>query len=198
MKQNLLPLVLGCLLAARGAEGNPMNTATIHAQLEQAAASERHWKPDEVEIHELPEIQLPACAFFVVSHKVLPMAFPANYAVLGEGQLVSDTDPEAAAKIFAACDSRSPSSAGAWAEVLARFHPDVAPGTVLYEKDRAPTAVKRLEAAGKSFTPPSLSPGQDGFTVQFFLMNYETSVLSNVEATRQADGKVVVQKTKAF
>lgn len=197
MKRTVLPLVLGWILTTRGAEGNPMNAATIQSQLEQAAATERHWKPGEFEIQESSEIQLPSCTFFTATHNTLPMAFPANYAVLGNGQIVSDVDPEAAAKIFAACDSRSPSSAGAWAEVLARFHPEVAPGTVLYEKDQAPTAVKRLQAGGTSFAPPSLSPGKDTFTVKFFLMNFETSVLSQVKATRRADGTLEVTKTKA-
>jgi hypothetical protein len=175
-----------------------MNASTVQSQIEQAAQSEHQWKPGDVNVQELAAIQMPPCAFFAASHKVIPTSFPANYAVLGDGQIVSDADPKAADKIFSACGAGAKPSAGSWAEVLARFHPQVMPGTVLYEKDKAPTAVSKLEAAGGKFAPPAFAPGKEGSELSFYLMNYESSRLYKVQATRKPDGSVEVKKAKAF
>ena len=106
-------------------------------------------------------------------------------------------DVQAAARILDACGGQGNAPAAGWAEVVARYHPDVAPGTVLYEKERAKTAVGRLEAAGGHFEPPSLTADKDETTVRFFLMNYETGILSEVRAARRADGTLSVSKKRA-
>ena len=184
------------LVTGTGIAGETAMTNDVRATVEQAVQADLGWNRDEVSIVELTSFQMPPCRFLNVVNKSTKDPVGVNYAVLPGGQLVSSADKEAAARILDACAGQAKPAAAAWAEVLARFHPDVAPGTVVLAKERPAGLIQRLEAAGKTFAPPSIATGKDGDTVRFYLMNYESGILYEVTANRQQDGTLKVTRTK--
>jgi hypothetical protein len=170
----------------------------IRTKVHKAVQAEHGWNSEEVQLVELTGLELPPCRFYNVVRKGSKDPFGLDYAVLPDGSLISSAEEEAAARILTACAGRSQPSAAAWAEVLARFHPDVGPGTVLRDAAQASAAVERLRAGGQGFEPPALGTAGGEVTVRFYLMDYESGVLSQVTATRRGDGTVEVSKAKAF
>ena len=174
-----------------------MTTETMRAAVERAVKTEHGWEPGDIEIKEPERIRMPPCSFFSVTHKVRPVHSALNYAVLPDGGVVSRREKDAATKIFAACAAETGASAGSWAEVLARFHPEVGPGTVVYDQALVQEVFEPVEAAGKRFSPPAFVSGASDRTVEFYLMNYETAVLYEVRVVRKQNGQLQVTKTKA-
>jgi hypothetical protein len=198
MRRALLPAIAGLSLISGVAGGQAVKTDTVVSQVERAVEAQHGWKSDEVLIQEVAQIRMPPCGFFSVSHKTLRMHDALQYAVLGDGRVLSLKDKDAAAQILSACGAGTKPSADAWAEVVARFHPGLGGiGSVVYDRTQAQIAVGRLEAAGKSFAPPSLTSSGGKVQVQFYLMNYETGILYLVTAVRGSDGALSVEKAKA-
>ncbi len=199
MRRSGLPLiVLACMMAAC-AQSDPTEIATsmtddTQAKVASKAQAEQQWQPDDVVVEPLDGLSANGCSLYAASHRTQPMSYTPSYAVLGDGQVVSESDQDAARRILDACGAQA--GAGLWAEIVARFHPDAAPGTVLYEAKAAQIAVQKAAQAGHPFSEPAFAPGPDK-TVEFYLMNFESGHLYRVKATRRGDGAIEVAKTRA-
>ena len=173
-----------------------MTTSTAEARVKYAVRADTGWAPDEFEVRAIEAISLAPCAFFSVTHEERPIHAAASYALLPDGSVVSRRDDDAATRILSACGDAD-ATAGSWAEVLARFHPAVAPGMVLYDAAIAQEALAPVIASGKKFAPPSLVRKAIGTAVRFFLLNVETGTVYEVRAARKPDGRLEVTKEKA-
>jgi hypothetical protein len=170
----------------------------VQDKIAQAAQAEHGWASNEVQVSEVPQIRTPSCSFFTVSHKVRPLAYRANYAVLPDGQVFGMlTDKEAASQIVKVCAGPQ-AGAGWWAEIVARFDPAFGNGLVLHNEEQDPRVIRRMQAEGKTFAPPAFVSEQQPVTVAFYLMEYESNILFHVTVTQQADGTFEVSKTEVF
>lgn len=164
------------------------------AQVASRAQAEQDWQAGDVVVERLASLDADGCAVYEASHKTLPASHAPSYAVLGDGRIVSESDDDGARLILDTCGEAA--DARYWAEVLARFHREVAPGRVLYDADEAGVAVRKATAAGHPFHAPAFAPA-DGKVVEFFLMNFESSQLYRIKAGRAGDGTFNVSKERA-
>jgi hypothetical protein len=176
--------------SSHAAEGVAPVDNDAEAKVSQLAQAEHRWQASDTVVQRLARLNAGKCAFFVVSHRRAPQSHDPNYALLPDGDVVSESDPLAASRILDACGS--PPDAGTWAEVIVRFHPDAAPGKVLYDAKDAPVAAQRAAKAGHRVSPPAFS--NNSRTVEFFSMNFESSRLYRIQATRRDDGRIEVVK----
>jgi hypothetical protein len=178
-------------------KGAPMDIQ-VQDKIAQAAQAEHGWSSNEVQVSEVPKIRTPSCSFFTVSHKVRPLSYRLNYALLPDGQVLGlSTGEEAAARILEACGA--PEATPGWsAEIIARFHPEFGAGLVLHDEEQDPRVIRRMKAAGKTFAAPAFVPGEYGGTLTFYLMEYESNILYQATVTRQADGALHVSKAEVF
>ena len=160
------------------------------AKVSQLAQSEHRWQASDTVVQCLARLSAGKCSFFVVSHRRAPQSHNPNYALLPDGDVVSESDPLAATKILNACGSQA--DAALWAEVIARFHPEAAPGTVLYDAKDARIAAEKAAASGHPVRPPAFSISSS--SVEFFSMNFESLKLYRIQATRRDDGSIEVDK----
>ncbi|HEY0682028.1 MAG TPA: hypothetical protein VGD45_06840 [Steroidobacter sp.] len=160
------------------------------AKVSQLAQAEYRWQASDTVVERLDRLTAGNCAFFVVSHRRAPQSHDPSYALLPGDEVVSESDPSAASKILDACGSQS--DAGIWAEVIARFHPQAGRGKVLYDAKEARVAAERAAKSGHRVSPPAFSNNRH--TVEFFSMNFETSKLYRIRATRRDDGSIAVEK----
>ncbi|MCK6551235.1 hypothetical protein L6R52_35700 [Myxococcota bacterium] len=154
--------------------------------VKRAAAAENRWKESDVVVRPLDRIELPPCRFYAV-HDATEPGPASTYALLPDGKVVGQSDRRALDAIFAACAPRA-ASASTWAELVARFHPDVAPGDVI---DRAEPPL----GAGD---PPSAvdAPVITDGKLRFHLKNRETQAHFVVTAVVGDRGVASVTKTK--
>jgi len=163
--------------------------ATSENEIRRVAAGEQDLRAEELAVAPLAEIDLPSCEFFVVSHKTRPM--PAStYALLPSGAVVSQSNKDAVKEILAACDARRATPAS-WAELLARFHWELAPGIVVHAAE-PPLSVGKEPPP---FAPPRFVDGPRT-TLRFMLKNPETMKLYEVSAVLHGGQVVTVAKVK--
>lgn len=156
------------------------------AKVRRAVIEEKKWSDRDFDLAPL-RLEIPKCRFFSATHKTRPIALAPVYGLLSDGTVVTQSDQSAVEKILAACDSKN-ISASNWAELLARFHWDVAPGTVLYASE--PPLVEG--EAPKRIAPPKLENSE----LRFSLRNPETQRLYEIIATIR-DGKLSSVSKKA-
>lgn len=160
-------------------------------EIRQVAAREHDRREDELDVVPLSAIDLPSCRFFVVSHKTRPIHPAATYALLSSGAVVSQTNESALKEILAACDARQATPAS-WAELLARFHWELAPGSVLHASEPPLSAAEEK----RPFAPPRFIDGPRT-TLRFMLKNRETMKLYDVSAVLHGGQVLSVSKVKA-
>lgn len=160
------------------------------AKVSQLAQSEHRWQASDTVVQRLARLSAGKCSFFVVSHRRAPQSHDPNYALLPDGSVVSESDPLAATKILDVCGSQT--DAAMWAEVIVRFHPQAAPGKVLYDAKDARIAAEKASKSGQPVRAPAFS--NNSRTVEFFSMNFESSKLYRIQATRRDDGSIEVDK----
>jgi hypothetical protein len=165
--------------------------AAAEAKVAQLAQTEHRWQASDTVVQRLERLSAGQCAFFVASHRRAPRSHDPNYAVLPDGQVISESDPQAASKILSACGTQP--DAATWAEVIVRFHRAAAPGKVLYDAKEARVAADKAAKAGHPVRPPAFS--SEAQTVEFFSMNFESSKLYRIRATRRDDGSIDVTKS---
>src|SRR5688572_13451740 len=124
-----LTAALACTANVNHSQSEAADMSKDEQAIKRAAAAEKGWREDELDVKPLPAIQLGKCPFYTVSHRVKPVHEAATYAHLPNGTVASQGDRAALEKILELCDP-SGASAGTWAELLARFHWDVGPGRV--------------------------------------------------------------------
>jgi hypothetical protein len=165
----------------------------IHEKIANSVKKEHDWKTDQIRIDDVPELRLGSCSFYAVRHTVRPLSYVLNYAVLSAENVLSDSDHQAASKILNACGSDAP--AGWWAEILARFHPQVGPGIVLQDAKQNFGAMDQIQTAKKEFAPPKFTDDKDGKSVSFYLLEPEEFTVYFVKATRNKDNTITVSKS---
>ncbi len=163
----------------------------VRRKIAEAAAEHYGWKVDEVRVDEVERLRRPSCHFYTAAQTVRPLPYQANFALVGD-QVIGPGDGKVVAQLLNSC------SAGAvpewWAEIVTRFHRDLGGGLVLRDEKTKPDAVRKLAAAGETFTPPSLDHGK--LPLSYLLLNPETNVLYRVHATLSPAGAVEVVRTK--
>jgi hypothetical protein len=167
----------------------------LQGKIAQAAQADYGWQPAELRVDEATELRRGSCSFFEVRHKVKPLSYVVNYALLADGAVVGLKDKDAVPRILDACGSDAPPAW--WAEVVARFHADLGGGVVLKDANQDNAVTRKLNEAGKSFAPPAVSSEGGAKILTFYWMEYEAYVLYHVTVTRR-DGAVEVSKVEVF
>jgi hypothetical protein len=159
-------------------------------KIAEAAHADNGWKVEDVRVDEVERLRRGSCSFYTVGHKVRPIPFHGNYALVG-GKVMRSGDGNAVAKILDACGKGAP--ADWWAEIVTRFHRDLGVGVVLRDENVRSDITRQLAAAGQRFTAPAMDPGKTSIT--FLLLDPETYVLYRVHAARTPGGPVTVEKS---
>lgn len=166
----------------------------IRDKIIQAVHSEQGWKKEDVRVDEVEDLRRGSCSFYTAGHKVRPLNYQLNYAVLPGDVVISGANDKAVTKILDACGADAP--AGWWADIITRFHKDLGSGVVLENANENAGAIRKITAAKKEFAPPVFSNDAGGKTVTYFLLDPEAFIVYVVKATRKADGTVTVNKTE--
>ena len=165
----------------------------IMNEIAETVHKEQGWKTAEVRVDEVERLRHGTCSFYTAGHRVRPLSYLLNYALLAGGNIVSLSDDQAPGKILKACGADAPPAW--WAEVITRFHRDLGSGVVLTDEKQNTGATRKIEAAKKEFVPPKFSDSAEGKTVTFQLLEPESFAIYFVKATYAKDGSVSVEKT---
>lgn len=166
----------------------------IRDKIIDAVHSEQGWKKEDVRVDEVDTLRRGGCTFYTAGHKVRPLNYQLNYAVLPGEVVVSGADDKAVSKILDTCGADAP--ARWWADIITRFHKDLGSGLVLENASENAAAVRKVQAAKKEFVPPAFSNDAGGKTVTYFLLDPEAFIVYSVKATRKSDGTVTVNKNE--
>ena len=166
----------------------------IRDKIIQTVHSEQGWKKEDVRVDEVEDLRRGSCSFYTAGHKVRPLNYQLNYAVLAGDVVISGADDKAVTKILDSCGADAP--AAWWADIITRFHKDLGSGVVLENANDNAGAIRKILAAKKEFVPPAFSNDAGGKTVTYFLLDPEAFIVYTVKATRKADGTVTVNKTE--
>jgi len=183
-------LILSCGTATT-VEEKKMD-AKIQDLITQKVHSEQGWKTDEVRVDADDDLRHGSCSFFTARHKVRPISYVLNYAVLSEDNIVSLSDDHAVSRILDTCGSDAPPVW--WAEIITRFHQDLGSGVVLENATQNSAAVARITAAKREFVPPKFGSEKGSKTITFYMLEPEAFTVYLVNATKNADGSVTVDK----
>lgn len=153
---------------------------------------EQGWKTEDVRVDEVDRLKHGSCLFYTAGHKVRPLSYQLNYAVIGGATLVSLADNQAPGKILKACGSDAPPAW--WAEIVTRFHQDLGGGVVLADANQNPGATRKIEAAKKEFATPKFEDSPAGKTVSYYLLEPESFQIFSIRATIAKDGSVKVER----
>ena len=158
----------------------------------QKVHAEQGWKTDEVRVDADDDLRHGSCSFFTVRHKVRPISYVLNYALLSKDVLISLADDHAVSKILDACGSDA--GAGWWAEIITRFHQDLGSGLVLQSATDNRLAVQKITAAKKEFAAPAFGNEKGSKTVTYYLLEPESNAVFLIKAAKNADGSVTVTR----
>jgi hypothetical protein len=187
-------LLICVLLALNGSMEEKKMDEKIQHLITQAAHQELGWKTDEVRVDEIDRLRRHSCSFYTAGHKVRPISYQLNYALVSGDQIVGSGNQNAAAKILDACGGDAPASW--WAEIVTRFHPDLVPGIVLQDPSTNRAATRRIEAAKKEFKAPAFSNESGGKTISYYLLDPESNLLYFVIAKKNSDGSITVERNE--
>ncbi len=163
-----------------------MNTSS-KSKIVESVAADYQWKAEDIRVDEVAVLGRANCTFFTAAQTVRPVATQPNYAVL-PGDDVVGSGLDSLAKILNACGADAPAL---WhAEIVTRFHPELGAGVVLVREGEHFGALEKLKAAGKMLAPPTMV----GTVLTFFLFDAERFQVFSVKATRDAGGRVAVEK----
>jgi hypothetical protein len=152
----------------------------------QAAAARAHgWQQADVRVGEVKALSRAGCAFYRASDPTRLDQAPAEYVVLPEGAVTQD-----AAEVLRRCGAGAPTAW--WAQVIARL--GGVRGVVVDE--HAPSARRRLEAAGTTWTPPRLEVTPRGTALTFYTVDYERGGVHRVQANLPPKGPLAVRQVQ--
>ena len=157
------------------------------------AALDHGWTRENVVVHDVDPSLSPDCRLFEAFHREQPVHPSASYALLKDGTVLGEDDEGAMKAILVRCSPDASKAAGGWAEALARFHPDLGPGTVLHGGPESKGVIEKLQAMGRTFSHPVFVNESEEIRLHFFSMNFETSVLSEIRAVFSTDGSARVE-----
>lgn len=153
---------------------------------------EQGWKTDEVRVDAEDDLRHGSCSFYSVRHKVRPISYVLNYALLSGDNVISLADDRAVSKILDACGSDA--GPGWWAEIITRFHQELGGGVVLHNAADSYLAVQKVKAAKKDFSAPAFGNEKGSKTVTYYLLEPEANAVFLIKAAKNADGSVTVTK----
>jgi hypothetical protein len=182
-------LILSC--GAATVEEKKMDTK-IQDLITQKVHAEQGWKTDEVRVDAEDDLRHGSCSFYTVRHKVRPLSYVLNYAVLSSDVVISLADDLAVSKILDTCGSDA--GAGWWAEIITRFHQDLGSGVVLQNATDNRLAVQKITAAKKEFSAPAFGNEKGSKTVTYYLLEPESNAVFLIKAAKNADGSVTVTR----
>jgi len=165
----------------------------ISEKIVQVVHTDHGWKKDEVRVDEVDRLRRGSCSFYTAGHKVRPLSYQLNYAVLKDDAIVSISDVKAISKIVNACGTDAP--AGWWAEIVTRFHQDLGSGIILLDATQNTGAVRKIQAAKQEFAVPTFGNEAGSKTITYYLLEPESFVVYLVKATQNPDGFFSVDKT---
>jgi len=189
----LLIYVLLALHCGSTMEENNMDEK-IQSLIAQAAHQELGWKVNEVRVDEVDRLRRASCSFYTAGHKVRPLSFQVNYAVLNGDKVVGSSNENATTTILDSCGLDA--APGWWAEVVTRFHPELVPGLVLQDASTDRAATRKIEAVKKEFKAPAFGNENGSKTISYYLLDPEANIIYQVQATKNADGSVSVQRNE--
>lgn len=166
----------------------------VQDKIKQAVHVDFDWKTEEVRVDEVDRLKRGPCSFYTAAHRVRPLSYQPNYAVLPGGAVIGGADDTAVTKILDACGADAP--AGWQAEIVTRFHQDLGGGVVLQDEKQNAAAVSKVQAAGKKFAPPEMNGDGRSRKVTFYMLDPESFTVYAVQAARKPDGTVAVEKTE--
>ncbi len=164
--------------------GKTMNTIA-QQKIAQTVQAELAWKADEIRIDEVESLRRGSCSFFTAAQTKRPIALMPNFVVL-KGDDVMGAGDESLNRIVATCGAEA--SAEWLAEVVVRFHPQLAGSLVVDKEAGFHGAIRVIEKAGKAFMVPVLEQK----TLRFFCVSVEDMQVHQVEATVRASEQVGV------
>jgi hypothetical protein len=166
----------------------------VRRKIAEAAAKEDDWKADEVRIDEKEDLRRPSCSFYIASHKVRPLSYVRNFALLNGDAVVGAGDGRVVGRILDDCSADAP--ADWWAEIITRFHTDLGGGVVLHDENTRSDVTRQLAKAGKSFYAPVLEKAQQ--SVRFLLFDPESGGIYRIDAKRDPSGAIGVAQTEVL
>jgi hypothetical protein len=193
MRVILLLAFFAMSCSAATMEDKKMENA-IHNKIADAVHVELGWKTDEVRVDEVDRLRRDSCSFFTAAHKVRPLSYQLNYAVLKGEDLIKLADEKAVSKILNACGSDA--SPAWWAEIVTRFHEELGSGIVLTDPNDTSGAVDKIRNAKKEFASPTFSKEPGAKIVTFYVLEPESYTVYWVKASLKSDGSVAVSKTE--
>lgn len=162
----------------------------VTSRIKQAAARDQHWDKDVVEVGLVDTIAHGGCRFYRASNPSQTDRLPVEYALLPDGQtLVTGTTHDAAARILQACGMDAPATW--WAQVVSRYAPA---GGVLVD-EHAPSAIRRIDAAGHAGYLPALRAEGGAKVLTFYTHDYARDATWQVTARLDAGGKLTIEKS---
>lgn len=163
-------------------------TGESHA-VKNAAAKDFGWDPGDVQVATVGKLDRNNCTFFRATNTAQKDRAPAEYAVLPNGEVVGAKN---AAAVLNACGRGAP--AEWWAQVVTRLSGEVR-GVVVDPKN-APSALRKIRAAGNEWSPPALRSTGTSTTVSFYTIHYEEGAPYEVNAALSASGALTVETRK--
>lgn len=149
------------------------------------AVKEHGWKPGDVRIGAVEKLERNGCSFYRATNTAQVGRPPSEYALLPNGEIVGANGAE---KVLRACGKDAP--AEWWAQVVTRLSGKVR-GLVVAPRS-APTAVRKMRAAGKEWTPPKMVAAAGTTSLVFYTMHYEEGVPYEVKVALPAKGALSV------
>ena len=183
-------LALSCSTAA--VEEKKMDEKIVN-QIAETVHKEQGWKTAEVRVDEVERLHHGTCSFYTARHKVRPLSYLLNFALVSGGNIIGMSDELAPGKILKACGADAPPAW--WAEVITRFHRDLGAGVVLSDAQLNTGATRKIQDAKKEFVPPKFSDSPEGKTVTYYLLEPESFAIYNIKAIIAKDGSVTVERS---
>jgi hypothetical protein len=187
----LLSLLTPFACGIAAVEEKKMNQA-IEEKIIQAVHTDQGWKENEIRVDEVDRLRKDSCSFYTAGHKVRPLSYQVNYAVLKGSTIVSIADEKAVSKIIDTCGSGA--DAVWWAEIVTRFHPDLGSGVVLHDAKQKPAVTRKIQAAKKEFKQPALTEEGGNKILTYYLLEPESLAVYTVKAIRNPDGTFTVER----
>ncbi len=194
MRQGVRLTIVG-LLASAGSvanetEGMAVKDDALEA-IQTTLLSDFGWRKQDIELSAEPDLDRAGCHFLRATNKARPGAAVARFAVLPDvGVLSTSTDGASASTILRACGDQAPGVW--WAHIITRFDGQV-PGVVVDPKT-TPSAIRKIRAAGRAYSPPELNRNGAAASVSFFTLDHERGVVYQVDAELTDDELVTRQQ----
>ncbi|MEJ2610177.1 MAG: hypothetical protein P8179_08835 [Candidatus Thiodiazotropha sp.] len=139
---------------------------------------EEGWPMDTATVRSNNNIDIPNCSFFYADKNIELDSVASTIGITSKSQIITMFDPEVVSKVLSVIPDVNSVTAENWAELLTRFSPKLGPGSICLESCYGyPT---KFEDAGVEFVAPELTNTNSGFSLHFFMEEYETSAVYEV------------------